>query len=291
MTIDPDEYRLPEGKAVNLEKWPSRDKPVYTSDEDYEAMLRQHVEQLSDLQQVLYASGSRALLIIFQGMDGAGKDGAIRHVMSGVNPQGCEVYSFKQPSAEELQRDFLWRVHQRTPARGRIGIFNRSHYEEVLIVRVHPELLVNQGFDPKVGGDKKFWKNRYEAILDFERRLDRNGTSIIKFFLHISREEQRQRFLARIERPEKNWKFNLGDVQERKFWKHYMKAYEQCLSATTTSKSPWFIVPADDKANARLIVSRIIVETLSRMDLQWPKPSAGRLREIEAIGQELLRKG
>jgi len=288
--IDPDEYRLLAGKEVKLGKRPSRTKPVYASKEDYEALLREHIDRLSALQQVLYASNTRALLIIFQGMDGAGKDGAIRHVMSGVNPQGCEVHSFKQPSADEVQHDFLWRTHVRTPARGRIGIFNRSHYEEVLIVRVHPEFLVNEGFDPKAAGHKKFWKDRYEAIVDFERHLDRNGTSVIKLFLHLSREEQRQRFLDRIERPEKTWKFNLADVQERKFWKRYMNAYEECLGATTTSNSPWFIVPADDKDNARLIVSQIILETLEEMDLHFPKPDASRLRELETIGDELLRK-
>ncbi len=290
MAIKTSVFCVSEGEKVDLTKRPTEVKRVYKSKKDYGALLDQHVERLSDEQRRLYASDSLALLIILQGMDSAGKDGVIRHVMSGVNPQGCEVHSFKQPSAEELQHDFLWRSHARMPERGRIGIFNRSYYEDVLVVRVHPELLANAGFAADAGGQKTFWTDRYRAIVDFERHLDRNNTRIIKLFLHLSKEEQRKRFLSRIDEAEKNWKFSMADVTERQFWDSYMKAYEDCLSATSSSQAPWFVVPADDKANARLIVSEIILETLEAMDLHYPETSPARLKELESLRKELAKR-
>ena len=244
---------------------------------------------MSSLQRLHYASNRYALLLIFQGMDAAGKDGAIRHVMSGVNPQGCEVFSFKQPSAEELKHDFLWRTTRRLPERGRIGIFNRSYYEEVLIVRVHPEILRGQGLPDELLDEKTIWKERYRSIVDLEEHLHRNGTRIIKFFLHLSKEEQRKRFLERIDEPDKNWKFSLADIQERRYWKHYMKAYEACLSATSTHHAPWYVVPADDKENARLIVSQIILDTLKELKMSYPEANKARRKELRSI-RKLLAK-
>jgi PPK2 family polyphosphate:nucleotide phosphotransferase len=223
----------------------------------------------------------------FQGMDAGGKDGAIRHVMSGVNPQGCEVFSFKQPSAEELEHDFLWRTTRHLPERGRIGIFNRSYYEEVLVVRVHPEMLLAQGLSDELRNEKTLWKDRHRSITDLERHLNRNGTRVIKFFLHLSKGEQRNRFLARIDDPEKNWKFSLADIHERKYWKHYMQAYEDCLTATTTAHAPWHVVPADDKENARLIVSQIVLDVLNGLKMAYPKTTAKRRRELKSIRKGL----
>ena len=220
-------------------------------------------------------------------MDAAGKDGAIRHVMSGVNPQGCQVFSFKHPSAAELEHDFLWRTTRDLPERGRIGIFNRSYYEEVLIVRVHPEILQSEGLPDATHDDKTLWHHRYRSIKDLEKHLHSNGTRIVKFFLHLSEEEQRKRFLARIDEPEKNWKFSLADITERRFWKQYMEAYEDCLSATSTTDSPWFVVPADDKENARLIVSQIVLDTFEGLKMAYPKTSAERRQELLAIRQQL----
>ncbi|MGA7950450.1 MAG: ADP-polyphosphate phosphotransferase, partial [Thiobacillaceae bacterium] len=261
MKINSKDFRVQEGAKVKLKKWPTLVKPVYQSKEQYQELLGKHVGELSTLQQLLYASNHYALLLIFQAMDAAGKDGAIKHVMSGVNPQGCQVFSFKHPSATELEHDFLWRTSQCLPERGRIGIFNRSYYEEVLIVRVHPEILQGQGLPDGLVDEKTIWQNRYRSIVDLENHLNRNGTRIIKFFLHLSEEEQRRRFLDRIDEPEKNWKFSLADIEERKFWNQYMQAYEACLSATSTETAPWYVVPADDKQNARLIVSNIILDT------------------------------
>jgi len=235
------------------------------------------------LQRLLYASDQYALLLIFQGMDAAGKDGAISHVMSGVNPQGCEVFSFKQPSAEELDHDFLWRTTCRLPERGRIGIFNRSYYEEVLIVRVHPELLRGQGLPKELVEKIDIWRDRYRSIVDLERHLYRNGTRVIKFFLNLSKEEQRKRFLERIDKPDKNWKFSLSDIHERKYWKHYMKDFEACLAATSSHHAPWYVVPADDKENARLIVSPIVLDALDGLKMAYPKVTAKRRRELKAI--------
>ena len=245
--------------------------------------------RLSSLQQLHYASNRYALLLIFQGMDAAGKDGAIRHVMSGVNPQGCEVFSFKQPSAEELEHDFLWRTTCRLPERGRIGIFNRSYYEEVLVVRVHPEILRNQGLSEELRDEKTIWEERYRSIVDLESHLYHNGTRTVKIFLHLSQEEQRKRFLERIDEPDKNWKFSLADIHERKYWKDYMKAYEACLSATSTHHAPWYVVPADDKENARLIVSQIVLDALQELKMAYPKTTTKRRLELQAIGKELAR--
>ena len=209
--------------------------------------------------------------------------------MSGVNPEGCDVFSFKQPSAEELQHDFLWRTTCRLPERGRIGIFNRSYYEEVLVVRVHPEILRNQGLSEELRDEKTIWKERYRSIVDLEDHLHRNGTHIVKIFLHLSKNEQRKRFLERIDEPDKNWKFSLADIHERKFWKHYTKAYEECLHATSTHHAPWYIVPADDKENARLIVSRIVLDALEDLKMAYPKTTAKRRRELKSIGKHLAR--
>ena len=287
MKIHPKDFRVAEGDEVDLQKWPTRVDPVYTSKARYEKLLEAHVEQLSAQQQLLYASNRHAILLIFQAMDAAGKDGAIRHVMSGVNPQGCQVFSFKHPSAAELQHDFLWRTTRDLPERGRIGIFNRSYYEEVLIVRVHPEILLGEGLPDPPHDDDAVWRDRYRSIVDLERHLHANGTRIIKFFLHLSKDEQRKRFLARIDEPEKNWKFSLADVEERKFWKQYMAAYETCLGATSTKDTPWYVVPADDKENARLIVSRIVLDTLEDLDMSYPKTSDARRHELLAIREKL----
>jgi PPK2 family polyphosphate:nucleotide phosphotransferase len=247
------------------------------------------MEKLSSLQQLHYASHRYALLLIFQGMDGAGKDGAIRHVMSGVNPEGCEVFSFKQPSAEELEHDFLWRTTCRLPERGRIGIFNRSYYEEVLVVRVHPEILRSQGLPEELRDEKDIWEQRYGSIADLEKHLHRNGTQIVKIFLHLSYEEQRKRFLARIDEPDKNWKFSTSDIHERKYWDHYMKAYEECIQATTSHHAPWYVVPADDKENARLIVSQIVLDALGKLNMAYPKTTAKRRLELQSIKTALTK--
>jgi PPK2 family polyphosphate:nucleotide phosphotransferase len=284
------DFRVREGHEVRLKDWPTRVKPSYKSKDDYRSKLGSQVEELSQLQRLLYASNRCALLVIFQAMDAGGKDGAIRHVMSGVNPQGCSVHSFKHPSGEELEHDFLWRTTERLPERGRIGIFNRSYYEEVLIVRVHPELLSGEGVPDGAGDEDDIWQARFESIRDHERHLRRNGTRIIKFFLHMSKREQRRRFLERIDDPDKRWKFSQADIVERKYWKQYMKAYEACLSETSTSGAPWYVVPADDKENARLIVARIIVDALASLKMSYPEISAARLRELRAIRRQLTRK-
>jgi len=287
--IDPDDFRVKEGHTVTLHDWPTAVKPVYKSKEHYHELLAEHVAQLSALQKLLYASDRYAILLIFQAMDAAGKDGAIQHVMSGVNPQGCQVFSFKHPSDGELQHDFLWRTTRDLPERGRIGIFNRSYYEEVLIVRVHPELLRAEGVPNATRGKSAIWHDRYRSIVHLERHLHRNGTRIIKFYLHLSKAEQRSRFLARIDDPTKNWKFSESDLAERRFWKRYMDAYSDCLGATSTDDSPWYVVPADDKENARLIVSQIVVDTLDDLKMSYPKVSAARRRELQSIRRRLAR--
>jgi polyphosphate:nucleotide phosphotransferase, PPK2 family len=289
MKIISKDFRVPEGKRVNLKKLPTLVSPVYKSKEEYKKLLEKHVVQLSSLQQILYASNQYALLLIFQAMDAAGKDGVIRHVMSGIDPQGCEVFSFKHPSATELEHDFLWRTYNCLPGRGRIGIFNRSYYEEVLIVRVHPEILKGEGVPDELQGEKNIWKERYRSIVDMEKHLHRNGTRIIKFFLNISEEEQRRRFLSRIDEPAKNWKFNIADIEERKFWKQYMKAYEACISATSTKESPWYIVPSDDKENSRLIVSRIILDTMKKFKLSFPIADETHEKELRSIHEQLSK--
>ena len=272
---------------VKLRKWPTHREPVYQSQQKYHKLLREHVEELSALQRLHYASNHYALLLIFQGMDAAGKDGAIRHVMSGVNPQGCQVFSFKQPCAEELEHDFLWRTTCRLPERGRIGIFNRSYYAEVLIVRVHPEILCGQGLPDVLLDEKTIWKERYRSIVDQEDHLYRNGTRIIKIFLHLSKDEQRKRFLDRIDEPDKNWKLSPSDIHERKYWNQYRKAYEACLTATSRPHAPWYIVPADDKKNARLIVSQIVLDALNELKMAYPKTTAKRRRELKSIHKQL----
>ena len=287
--IDPKDFRVCEGHDVRLRKWPTMVAPVYKSEQHYQKLLNEHIEQLSSLQQLLYASNNHAILLIFQAMDAAGKDGAIKHVMSGVNPQGCRVYSFRHPSPAELQHDFLWRTTRALPERGKIGIFNRSYYEEVLIVRVHPAILRAEGLPDSPPREKTIWHDRYRSIVELERHLHANGTRTIKFYLHLSKEEQRKRFLERIDDPEKNWKFSLADVEERGYWKQYTKAYEECLSATSTDRAPWYVVPADDKKNSRLIVSRIIVDALEALRMSYPKSSPERRRELLSIRKRLAR--
>ena len=289
MTIDSKDFRVRPGEKVKLNQWPTRVKPFCKSKKEYQQLLEEHVAELSSLQRLHYASNRYALLLIFQGMDAAGKDGAIRHVMSGINPEGCQVSSFKQPSVEELQHDFLWRTTFRLPERGQIGIFNRSYYEEVLVVRVHPEILRSQGLSEELRDEKSIWKERYQSITDLERHLYRNGTRTVKVFLHLSREEQRKRFLERIDQPEKNWKFSLADIHERKYWKDYTAAYEACLSATSTHHAPWYAVPADDKETARTIVSQIVLDTLKELKMAYPKTTAKRKEELESI-RKLLEK-
>ena len=287
MKISSKDFRVKEGDEVDLGKWATIVEPVYKSKDQYQKLLEEHVAQLSSLQQLHYASNRYAVLLIFQAMDAAGKDGAIRHVMSGVNPQGCQVFSFKHPSPAELQHDFLWRTTRDLPERGRIGIFNRSYYEEVLIVRVHPELLRSEGIPDAPDDEKAIWRDRYRSIVNLERHLHVNGTRIVKFYLHLSKEEQRKRFLARIDEPEKNWKFSLADIAERKYWKQYMKAYEECLGATSTREAPWYVVPADDKENARLIVSQIILDTLEGLEMSYPKTTDERHQELLEIRKQL----
>jgi PPK2 family polyphosphate:nucleotide phosphotransferase len=289
MKIHTKDFRVHEGDEVNLTKWPTKVDPVYKSKDQYKRLLDDHVEQLSSQQQLLYATNRHAILLIFQAMDAAGKDGAIRHVMSGVNPQGCQVFSFKHPSATELKHDFLWRTTRDLPERGRIGIFNRSYYEEVLIARVHPAILRSEDIPNPPHHDKKLWDGRYRSIADLEKHLHVNGTRIIKFFLHLSKEEQRKRFLARIDEPDKNWKFSTADIEERKYWRHYMKAYEECLGATSTSDSPWYVVPANDKENARLIVSKIVLDTFEGLKMAYPKVGAKRRKELLAIRKRLAK--
>jgi PPK2 family polyphosphate:nucleotide phosphotransferase len=283
------DYRVPPGRKIDLDKWPTKVKPVYDSKEEYRSLLTDHIEKLSARQGLLYASNKYALLVIFQAMDAAGKDSAIKHVMSGVNPQGCQVFSFKHPGPEELAHDFLWNAIRRLPERGKIGIFNRSYYEEVLIVRVHPEILRGEGLPHELQDKETIWQNRYRSIVDFEEHMHRNGTRIVKFFLHLSREEQRERFLKRIDQPGKNWKFSADDIRERSFWKQYMKAYEACLGATSTRIAPWYVVPADDKETAQLIVSHVILNSLRDLKLAYPKLGPERRRELEAA-RELLEK-
>jgi PPK2 family polyphosphate:nucleotide phosphotransferase len=289
MTIDSKSYRVPPGKRLNLREWSTTAPALTNSKKHYQKLLEDHVNDLSTLQQLHYASNRHALLVIFQGMDGAGKDGAIKHVLSGINPQGCEVSSFKQPSAEELEHDFLWRTACRLPERGRIGIFNRSYYEEVLVVRVHPEELRNEGLSKQLEDDKSKWDDRYRSIVDFEKHLDRNNTRVVKVFLYISKEEQRKRFLARIDDPEKNWKLSLADIQERKFWKEYMKAYEECLSATSTHHAPWYVVPADDKDDARLIVSQIVLDALRELKPSYPATTKKHRADLKSIRKMLAK--
>jgi PPK2 family polyphosphate:nucleotide phosphotransferase len=287
--IKSSDFRVRAGEQVDLRQWPTLVDPVYKTNEEYQELLARHIKALSVQQELLYASNRFALLLIFQAMDAAGKDGAIAHVMSGINPQGCQVFSFKHPSAEELQHDFLWRTTRNLPERGRIGIFNRSYYEEVLIVRVHPEILRAEGLPETSGDAEGVWHDRYRSIVNLEKHLHRNGTQVVKFFLHLSKEEQRKRFIDRIDTPEKNWKFSLADIEERKFWKAYMRAYGKCLSATSTEQAPWYVVPADDKQNTRLIVSRILLDTVEKLELSYPKTTPARRRELLSLRKKLAK--
>jgi len=290
MKIDCKDFRVGDGKKVDLGKWPTAVKPYYDSKKQLKKLLGNHIEKMSELQNLLYASNRYAVLLIFQAMDAAGKDSAIKHVMSGVNPQGCQVFSFKHPSLEELDHDFLWRTTRSLPERGRIGIFNRSYYEEVLIVRVHPELLSAQNLPYEELNEKTIWPERYRSILDLEAHLHRNGTRIVKFFLHVSKQEQRKRFLARLDEPDKNWKFSRSDIEERDRWNDYMKAYEACVSATSTRQSPWYVVPADDKKNTWLIVSQIILGTLDDLKMKYPKPAEVHSKELRSLRRLLTVK-
>jgi len=288
-------FRVLPGKKLKLKDY----DPAWTGDGDMPKakrkelaaeLLSQDVSDLATAQELLYADDSWSLLVIFQAMDAAGKDGTIKHVMSGINPQGCQVYSFKHPSAEELDHDFLWRCTKALPERGRIGIFNRSYYEEVLIVKVHPELVSAQRI-PNADPDKeKFWEQRYDDINAFERHLTRNGTAIVKFFLHVSPEEQQKRFLERINNPAKHWKFAASDVRERGFWDDYMRAYEECLSATSTKSAPWYVIPADHKWVTRALVAAILTETIKSLDLKWPKVTDEQKRAIKEAKLKLEKE-
>ncbi len=290
MKVDSNEFRVQPGDKIELAGHPTRVQPVYRSKKKYRKLLKKHVKKLSSLQRLHYASNRYALLLIFQGMDAAGKDGAIRHVMSGVNPQGCEVFSFQQPSREELDHDFLWRTTCRLPERGRIGLFNRSYYEEVLVVRVHPEILHGQGLPEDLLDPETIWTERFRSINDFEAHLHRNGTQVVKIFLHLSKDQQRKRFLERIDEPGKNWKLSPADIQERKHWDSYTQAYEECLEITSSLDAPWYIVPADDKKNARLIVSQIVLDTLAGLKMAYPKTTDKHQRELETFRGQLRRK-
>ena len=287
MKIRTKDFRVSAGDDVDLKKWPTLSAPVYATKRQYAGLLEQHVASLSALQEMLYALRRHAVLVIFQAMDAAGKDGAIKHVMSGVNPQGCQVFSFGHPSAEELEHDFLWRTSRDLPERGRIGIFNRSYYEEVLIVRVHPEILKAQSLPGSPEADDKVWRDRYHSIVDFEDHQYRNGLRIVKIFLHVSKEEQRKRLLERIDDPAKHWKIQAADLAERSYWAQYRKAYEACLSATSTKRAPWHIVPADDKLSARLFVSQIILDALAELDMSFPATTPERARELDLMRRQL----
>lgn len=287
MKLNISDFQALPGSKVNLNKWPTRIEPLYASKQDYKKSLKKNVQALSEIQHRLYADNRYSVLLIFQGMDAAGKDGAIRHVMSGINPQGFQVFSFKQPSDQELEHDFLWRTARCLPERGRIGIFNRSYYEEVLIVKVHPEFLAKQHLPDKLPPQKRFWQDRYCSIVDHEAHLHRSGTKIIKFFLHQSKDEQATRFIKRIDKPDKNWKLTTADIEEREFWDDYWRAYESAIAATTSKAAPWFIVPADDKKNARLIISEIFLQTLSEFPLAYPQVTEAHQQELQSIREQL----
>jgi len=284
-------YRITNGNKFRLKHVDPADTGDLKSADKPRAKeaLQTGVEALAELQGVLYAEDRWSLLLIFQAMDAAGKDGTIKHVMSGVNPQGCQVSSFKGPTSEDLDHDYLWRCVKQLPERGRIGIFNRSYYEETLVVRVHPEFLAGQKL-PKECVTKDIWKERFQDIRAFERYLHRNGTAVVKFFLHISKEEQQKRFLERLDDPEKNWKFSVNDARERGFWDDYMEAYEETIRETASEKSPWYVVPADNKWFTRVIVAAAVIDALAAMKLQYPKVSEAKRQELAATRKELLGK-
>lgn len=279
-------FRVDSGKHFKLKDFDPADTGHWRSQERAAEALQEGIQRMADLQDKLYAQDRWALLLIFQAMDAAGKDGAIKHVMSGVNPQGCQVYSFKTPSERELQHDFLWRTTLDLPERGHIGIFNRSYYEEVLVVRVHPEILAGEKTPPSLVG-KKIWEERFEDIACFERHMARSGTVIRKFFLHLSKKEQKKRFLKRLEEPEKNWKFSVGDIHERKCWDDYQDAYEDMIRNTATKHAPWYVVPADNKWFSRLVISTVVVDTLESLGLEYPKVDAAKRKELEAAKKSL----
>lgn len=287
MAFDVEELRIQGGSRVDLRRRPTAIDPLYRSEDDARERLAIQVQRTSELQDMLYASARWSLLVVFQALDAAGKDGAIKHVMSGVNPMGCQVTSFKQPSAEELAHDFLWRAAVALPRRGCIGLFNRSYYEEVLVARVHPDLLQRQGLPQPMPSGKALWEQRYQSIRDFEAHLQRNGTRVVKLYLHVSKAEQKRRFLDRIAHPEKNWKFQVGDVAERAHWEAYREAYEHCLEATSTADAPWYVVPADDKRNARLIISQVINRQLQSLDLSYPALDKSRRAALQQARREL----
>jgi PPK2 family polyphosphate:nucleotide phosphotransferase len=281
-------YRIDSGDGFRLNQIDPGDTLELPSDKKAaREALEQGVQMLSELQQRLYAQNKWAVLLIFQAMDAAGKDGTIKHVMSGVNPQGCQVTSFKAPSALDLDHDYLWRANQALPERGRIGIFNRSYYEETLVVRVHPELLAKQSLPPDLVGPK-LWKQRFEDIRHYERYLSRNGVVVLKFFLHLSKEEQKRRFLQRLERPEKNWKFSAADIRERGFWEDYSQAYEEMIRETATAHAPWFVVPADHKWFTRLVVAAAVIERLDGLDLRYPEVSQEAKQALAQAREQLL---
>lgn len=275
-----DEFKVSEGKKLSLSKHKTDATGKYKDKDAAVADLEKNIERLSKLQDVLYAQNHHALLIIIQALDAAGKDGLIKHVMTGLNPQGCQVFAFKAPSQEELDHDFLWRASKSLPERGRLGIFNRSYYEEVLVVRVHPQILQNQPLPTKTKNDKKVWEKRFEDIRNFEKYLNRNGVHVVKFFLNVSKDEQKRRFLERIEMPEKNWKFSAGDIKERGHWDDYQKVYQEALGATSTEKSPWYVIPADNKWFTRVAVSEIICQRLEAMKLHYPELTDAQKAEL-----------
>lgn len=289
MSIDVNDFAVLTGDKFKLSDSPTSIEPLYESKKDYKKKLKKQVDKLSELQQLLYASNKYSVLVVFQAMDAAGKDGVIRHVMSGINPQGCQVTSFKHPSANELEHDFLWRSNQALPERGRIGVFNRSYYEEVLIVRVHPEILKAQKIPEEHLTTDDLWTQRFESINNMEKHLYNSGTRIIKIFLHLSKEEQLNRFIARIDDPDKNWKFTDADINERQFWPKYQDAYQACIQATSTPENPWHVVPADDKKSARLIVAKIMQETLSSLPMHYPISDDERKLELQMLKQKLLK--
>jgi PPK2 family polyphosphate:nucleotide phosphotransferase len=282
-------YRVDSGKHFRLKDFDPADTRQWHSKEHAEEAVQEGIARTAEMQDRLFAQGRWAVLLIFQALDAAGKDGVIKHVMSGVNPQGCQVYSFKQPSERELQHDFLWRTARNLPERGHIGIFNRSYYEEVLVVRVHPELLENEKVPPELI-TKDIWDERFKDILQFEKHMTRSGTVIRKFFLHLSKEEQKRRFLARLEEPEKNWKFSATDIRERKYWNDYHDAYEDMIRNTATEYAPWYVVPADHKWFMHLVISAVIVDTLEELNPSYPKMDPSERKELEAAKRELLRK-
>lgn len=287
MKIDSNLFRLGFEEKLDLTEKPTSIEPLFKSARQYKKILKNHVKDLSALQRLHYAADRCALLLIFQGMDTAGKDGVIRQVMSGINPQGVKVWSFKEPSNEELRHDFLWRTTNRLPERGQIAIYNRSYYEEVVVVRVHPELLLKQKIPDQLLNKETFWMDRYRSITDFEEHLHRNGTHVVKIFLHLSKDEQAKRLVDRIDSPEKNWKVNNSDFYNRDFWDSYMKAYETCLNATSSEDAPWFIVPADNKENARLIVSQVVLDWFQGLNLEYPKVTKNRRQELLAFRSKL----